>query len=196
MRRAVFFDRDGVLNRAVNYPEWGVDSPAHPEDLRLYPDAARAVRTVRAWGFLAVLVSNQPGIAKGKYSEQAFQEIDRRLDDLLKAEDAQLDGRFYCLHHPQAVQVEYRQACDCRKPRPGLLLRAAAQFGLDLSGSYLVGDTSSDVGAAESAGCLPLLVLRADSTSTRLKGADDGCTVRDLDEALTYIGRREGIHGA
>src|SRR5438128_12194989 len=75
-RRAVFFDRDGVLNPPYAYPEWGLDSPARPEHLSLYPDAAQAIRSVRSAGFLAVLVSNQPGIAKGKYSLNAFDAID------------------------------------------------------------------------------------------------------------------------
>ncbi len=196
MRRAIFFDRDGVLNEAVNYPDWGLDSPARPEDLRLYPDAARAVRTAREWGFLAVLISNQPGTAKGKYSPETFQEIDRMLDKLLRNAGTQLDGRYYCLHHPEAILAEYREICECRKPKPGLLLRAASEFELDLKTSYFVGDTTKDVTAAEAAGCLPLLLKRTDSRPRVVGEAGSVFAFSDLDGALDHIGRREAIHVA
>ncbi len=194
MRRAVFFDRDGILNKQVNYADWGLDSPARPQDLVLYPDAGRAVRTVQGWGFLAVLVSNQPGIAKGKYSPTDFQEIDHTLGRLLSSVGARLDGRFYCLHHPEALVAEYRQVCGCRKPKPGLLQRAARELHLDLAGSYLIGDTTRDVCAAEAAGCQPLLVKRGTTVGDPISGSL--VTLRDLDEALEYIGRREGRYVA
>jgi D-glycero-D-manno-heptose 1,7-bisphosphate phosphatase len=159
-RRAVFFDRDGVLNPPHAYPEWGLDSPARPEHLTLYPDAARAIRDVRSAGFLALLASNQPGIAKGKYSLRAFKDIDGRLATLLHQRRATLDGRFYCLHHPGATVEAYRTECDCRKPKPGLLLAAARQFGLELAHCYFIGDSESDVLAARAAGCQPVLIRR------------------------------------
>jgi D-glycero-D-manno-heptose 1,7-bisphosphate phosphatase len=179
-----------VLNEAVHYPNWGLDSPARPQDLRLYPDAARAVRTVREWGFLALLCSNQPGAAKGKYPLENFRAVDRMLDTLLTAGGAKLDGRFYCLHHPNAILAEYRMVCDCRKPKAGLLLRAAAEFELDLSSSYFIGDTKNDMGAAHAAGCMPLLLVRAKSS---VPGRSQ-VMVEDLDQALQFIGRREDIH--
>lgn len=194
MRRAVFFDRDGILNQQVNYREWGLDSPACPQDVLLYPDAGRAIRTVQRWGFLAVLISNQPGIAKGKYSPADFQAIDHTLGKLLSSVGARLDGRFYCLHHPEALVAEYREVCGCRKPKPGLLRQAAMELDLDLAGSYMIGDTSRDIGAAEAAGCQPLLVTRRNTVGRPISGS----VVRlgDLDDALDYIGRREGVYVA
>lgn len=159
-RRAVFFDRDGVINPLVAYPEWGLDSPARPEHLSLYPDAARAIRDVRSAGFLALLASNQPGIAKGKYSSTVFEAIDRRLTTLLHQGGASLDGRFYCLHHPAATVEAYLAQCDCRKPKPGLLLAAARQFGLELQQCFFIGDSESDILAARAAGCQPVLIRR------------------------------------
>lgn len=170
-RRAIFFDRDGVLNPLHAYPEWGLDSPARPEHLSLYPDAARAIRDVRCAGFLALLASNQPGIAKAKYSVRAFESIDGRLTTLLHHGGASLDGRFYCLHHPAAAVEAYRAECDCRKPRPGLLLAAARQFGLELEHCFFIGDTESDILAAQAAGCQPVLIRRegADVAERRAK---------------------------
>lgn len=159
-RRAVFFDRDGVLNPLYAYPEWGLDSPARPEHLTLYPDAAQAIRDVRAAGFLALLASNQPGIAKGKYSLSTFKGIDGRLTRQLHHAGAWLDGRFYCLHHPAATVEAYRAECDCRKPKPGLLLAAAKQFGLELQHCFFIGDSESDILAAQAAGCQPVLIRR------------------------------------
>jgi D-glycero-D-manno-heptose 1,7-bisphosphate phosphatase len=159
-RRAVFFDRDGVLNPLYAYMQWGLDSPARPEHLTLYADAAQAIRDVRASGFLALLASNQPGIAKSKYSLSAFKRIDGRLTALLHRGGAYLDGRFYCLHHPAATVEAYRAECDCRKPKPGLLLAAAKQFDLELQHCFFIGDSESDILAAQAAGCQPVLIRR------------------------------------
>lgn len=188
-RRAVFFDRDGVLNPPHSYAEWGLDSPARPEHLTLFPDAARAVRDVRSAGFLALLASNQPGIAKGKYSLSAFEGIDRRLTALLHQGGASLDGRFYCLHHPAASVAGYRVDCECRKPKPGLLLAAARQFGLDLAQCFFIGDSESDILAAKAAGCRPVLTRREGTGSVGwMAKHQDVSVVSGLEEAVDFIG--------
>jgi D-glycero-D-manno-heptose 1,7-bisphosphate phosphatase len=168
-----------------------------PEDLHLYPDVAVAIRNARALGFLAVLVSNQPGVAKGKYSREAFEAINRRLEVLLREAGTTLDGTFYCLHHPRATLTEYRKDCRCRKPKPGMILDAADRFTIDLHNSYLIGDTAIDVATAEAAGCVPVLLAR---DHTRRENAPAACTpaavVAGLDEALKYIVRETALNVA
>lgn len=187
-RRAVFFDRDGVLNPPYAYPGWGLDSPARPEHLTLYPDVAQAIRDVRSAGFLALLASNQPGIAKGKYSLGAFKRIDGRLTALLDQAGARLDGRFYCLHHPAATVLEYRADCECRKPKPGLLWAAGRQFGLELGQCFFIGDSESDVLAAQAAGCQPFLLQREAASAADLKPKHQAVSVvSGLGEAVDSI---------
>jgi D-glycero-D-manno-heptose 1,7-bisphosphate phosphatase len=193
-RHAVFFDRDGVLNEPVSYPLWGLDSPAWPRDLRLYPDACTAIQAVRAEGYVAVLASNQPGIAKGKYSRPIFEAIDRTLTDLLAAGDTSLDGRYYCLHHPEAVVASLRTECNCRKPRPGLILQAVEDFELDLRGSYLIGDSQTDVLAAEAAGCESILLLR--NGHSEHAPVARVTMVADLNQAVALILGRKATHVA
>lgn len=194
VQQAVFFDRDGVLNEPVAYPLWGLDSPARPSDLRLYPDAGSAIQAVRLEGYVAVLASNQPGIAKGKYSRATFDRIDHQLTALLAAAGTCLDARYYCLHHPEAVVESLRMECDCRKPRPGLILRAAEDLQLDLERSYFIGDSRTDVVAAEAAGCEPILLARNGQSEWGRVGR--ATLVGDLKQAVTLILGKKVTHVA
>lgn len=150
-RPAVFFDRDGVL-----VDDAGPDGIIDPDDVRLLPGVAEAVRSVNDAGLLAVVVTNQPGIAKGFLSMDDLNQIHGRLDMTLGEAGAWLDRIFYCPHHPETgfsgEQPEYKTACDCRKPSPGMLLRAAEALPLDLPRSVLIGDSARDIGAAHAAG--------------------------------------------
>jgi D-glycero-D-manno-heptose 1,7-bisphosphate phosphatase len=160
-RRAVFLDRDGCINAMVYHAEFGlVDSPQNPAEFRLLEGVAEAIRLLHELGFLAVVVSNQPGIAKGKCTAQLVEAITAQMQRELAAGGAQLDGIYYCLHHPEAELDEYRLACDCRKPKPGLLLRAAAELGIDLRVSHMIGDGLTDVLAGRAAGCHTILLGR------------------------------------
>jgi D-glycero-D-manno-heptose 1,7-bisphosphate phosphatase len=153
-RRAVFLDRDGTLNGFHRNAERGtLDSPMGPEELELLPGAAKAVRVVNELGLLAVVVSNQPVVAKGKTTLARVEATTARLHVLLAAVGARLDAVYYCLHHPDAVDPTYRQRCWCRKPESGLLLQAAADLDIDLAGSYMVGDSATDAVAGRAAGC-------------------------------------------
>jgi D-glycero-D-manno-heptose 1,7-bisphosphate phosphatase len=139
-----------------------------------------------------VLISNQPGIAKGKYSWPAFQLIDDRLTQLLERDGAWLDARYYCFHHPEATVPELRISCECRKPLPGLLLTAARELSIDLETSFFVGDTDRDVLAGKAAGCQPIRIVR-----DRDFKFDDGVpTVRNLHQAVNYIAGRRSVHVA
>ena len=162
MSRAAFLDRDGVLNELVWFEEAGiVDSPFHEDHMRLIPGAAEAVRRFRAAGYTVVVVSNQPVVAKGHCSRVRLDRITRRMHELLACEGARVDAVYYCLYHPEARRRELRLVCECRKPRPGLLLRAAAERGLDLRESVMIGDGITDVQAGHAAGCRTVLIGRA-----------------------------------
>jgi len=161
MSRAAFLDRDGVLNELVYFEEAGiVDSPFHEDQLRLISGAAEGVRLLRELGYKVLVVSNQPGVAKGHLSGARLDRITERVHALLAEEGAAVDGVYYCLHHPLARLPELRGECDCRKPRPGLLRRAALEHGVDLERSIMVGDSITDVEAGLAAGCRTVLLGR------------------------------------
>ncbi len=160
--RAVFLDRDGVINELVYYPEQGlVDSPFTATQFHLRPGVPEAIRIFHALGYRVVVASNQPGIAKGHFAPEVFEEVRRAMAAQLAQAGASLDGEYYCLHHPAATVEQYRVACDCRKPKPGLLLRAARDLGLDLGASWMVGDGLTDIQTGQAAGCRTILLGQA-----------------------------------
>ena len=191
MNRAVFLDRDGVINAALYNPVEGkLDSPYRLEDFRMLPGAAQAIRRINSLGFLAVVVSNQPGVAKGKCDLAFLEALDQRLQWELTRQGAHLDAIYYCLHHPQAQVERLRPSCDCRKPQPGLLLRAARELSIDLASSYMVGDSPTDVAAGLAAGCRTILLSDADDLP--VDGQQPHFVAMDLAAAVRIIaeGRR------
>jgi D-glycero-D-manno-heptose 1,7-bisphosphate phosphatase len=151
-RPAVFMDRDGTLTEEVGYVN-------HPSRLRLLPRSGAAVRRLNQAGVAVVVVTNQAGIARGYFSPEVLTAVNAALVSQLKDEGAHLDGLYVCPHHPTEGEAPYRLVCDCRKPKPGLLLRAASDLGLDLGRSTLVGDKGSDLVAARAVGARAVLVL-------------------------------------
>jgi D-glycero-D-manno-heptose 1,7-bisphosphate phosphatase len=147
----VFLDRDGTLVEEVPYLH-------EPELVRLVPGARAALRELAAAGFALVVVTNQAGVAKGYYGEEAVGRVHRRLRELLAAGGVTLDGVWYCPHHPEGAVPRLARPCRCRKPGPGMLEAAAAELGLDLPASYLIGNHPTDAGAARAGGVTPLLV--------------------------------------
>lgn len=191
MSRAVFLDRDGVINAALYNPREGkLDSPYRLKDFRLLPGAAQAIRRINRLGFLAVVVSNQPGVAKGKCDRAFLGALDHRLGWELARQGARLDAIYYCLHHPQAQVESLRLSCNCRKPQPGLLLRAARELDIDLARSYMVGDLPTDVAAGLAAGCQTILLNGAHDPP--LDGPRPHFVAVDLPAAVRVIaeGRR------
>lgn len=157
--RAIFLDRDGVINRMVYNPEFGlVDSPQNTDQFQLLPSVPEAIRLINEMGFLAVVVSNQPGIAKGKYTPTILEAVTEKMHRQLAEGGARLDAVYYCLHHPDAVLEEYRVVCDCRKPKPGLLQKAATELGINLLASYTIGDGLTDVLAGKAVGCTTIFL--------------------------------------
>ena len=150
-REAVFLDRDGTIIEEVNYL-------SSPEQVCLIPGAADAVRRLNDAGVLVVVVTNQAGVARGYFPESRVGEVHAHLSTLLAAHGARIDAYYHCPHHPTEGVGEYRVACDCRKPKPGLLLTAARELDIDLSGSWMIGDKLCDAEAGATAGCRTLLV--------------------------------------
>jgi D-glycero-D-manno-heptose 1,7-bisphosphate phosphatase len=148
----VFVDRDGCLIEERGYIN-------HPSRVRVLPRTPEAVARLNAAGIAAVMATNQAGVARGYFSNETLLAVNAELVRQLADHGAKLDALYVCTHHPTAGQPPYRDACECRKPKPGLLLRAAAELGLDLSRSVMVGDKPSDVEAGQAAGAATVLVL-------------------------------------
>jgi D-glycero-D-manno-heptose 1,7-bisphosphate phosphatase len=151
-RRAVFMDRDGTISEEVGYVN-------HASRYRVFPFSAEAVRLLNERGWLAILVTNQAGVARGYFTEDLIGEVHGVLRRELKSEGASLDAIYYCAHHPSVGEAPYRLDCDCRKPRPGLIRRAAEDFDIDLSGSWMIGDRHSDIVLAHNAGLRSAFVM-------------------------------------
>lgn len=151
-RPAVFMDRDGCLIEEMGYLN-------HPSRVRVLPRTAAAVARLNAAGVVALMATNQAGVARGYFSAETLAAINAEVVRQLEQEGARLDGLYVCPHHPTAGSPPYRQLCQCRKPKPGLLHRAADELGLDLARSVMVGDKPSDVEAGQAAGGAGVLVL-------------------------------------
>ena len=151
-RPAVFLDRDGTINEQMGYVN-------HLSRFQLLPGVARAIRSLNEAGLPVVVVTNQSGLARGYFPESLLEAVHAELHRLLAREGAHLDGLYICPHHPEAREERFRLDCDCRKPRTGLLERAAAELGLDLGRSYMVGDRWSDLRCGAAVGATTVLVL-------------------------------------
>jgi len=157
--KAVFLDRDGVLNPLIYHQEQGIiDSPFTAEQFGLFPRAGQAIKKIREMGYRVVLVSNQPAIAKGHMAAEVFEKIREKMERELNSEGTFLDAQYYCFHHPEAVIEDMKADCDCRKPAPGMLLRAAEELQIDLSRSWMIGDGITDIQAGKGAGTRTILI--------------------------------------
>jgi histidinol-phosphate phosphatase family protein len=187
-QRAVFLDRDGTLNREVD----GVRSP---DQLELLPGVADAIHRLNHHGWRAVVVSNQPVIAKGFCAESDVQAIHNKLETLLGREHAFVDRIYYCPHHPEkgfaGERVELKIDCECRKPKPGMLLQAARELNIDLAQSWLIGDTTTDVQTARNAGLKSILVRTGHAGKDAKYAARPDYSFDTLGEAVDFICSRE-----
>lgn len=178
---AVFLDKDGTLIEDVPY---NVD----PALIQLMDGAGEALARLQAAGYRLIVVSNQSGVARGMFPESALSEVQARIDKLLAPYGVALDGFYYCPHHPGGSVSEYAVACDCRKPAPGLLLQAAAEHGVDLQASWILGDILTDVEAGRRAGCRTILLDNGNETEWELSRARlPDCVVSDLRGAAGRI---------
>ncbi|HEV2226199.1 MAG TPA: HAD family hydrolase [Nitrososphaerales archaeon] len=193
MTKAIFLDRDGVINEMVYYPEHGfVDSPFTSSQFALVDDIGKALRSFQELGYKLIVISNQPGIAKGRFSKATFDKVRKKMNSLLEEESVRLDAEYYCFHHPQARVPKYRVDCECRKPKPGMLVRAAKDHAISLDDSVMVGDGLTDVLAGRSAGCTTVLLANMNAFLAKLmeeRGAEPTYVARNLAE-LTDIVKR------
>ncbi len=152
MKRAIFLDRDGTMNEEVGYVN-------HLSRFQLFEFTAEAVRLINKAGWHAIMITSQSGVARGYFPEELLLKIHGQLEESLKRQGARLDAIYYCPHHPTIGSPPYRQDCDCRKPKPGLLVRAAQDFGLDLTQCFVVGDRYRDIEMAHATGARGVMVL-------------------------------------
>lgn len=154
-QKAIFLDRDGTINRHIGFLR-------HTDEFELLDGAAEAIRRINASGYLAIVVTNQPVIARGEVTYEGLQEIHNKMETLLGKEGAYLDAIYFCPHHPhsgyEGEVKELKIDCECRKPKPGMLLQAAKDYNIDLSQSWMVGDGENDMLAGLAAGCQVMMV--------------------------------------
>ena len=186
---AVFLDRDGTINEEMGYIN-------HIDRFILLPRTAEAIRMINSHGFKAVVVTNQSGVARGIFPELLVKEVHRKMEDLLRAEGAHIDGVYYCPHHPDFGPPEYRKRCTCRKPATGMIERACHDLDIDLQKSYMVGDRITDIEFAHKIGAKGILVLTGFGKGEVAYG--DGrwrekahFIARDLYDAVEWIIARE-----
>lgn len=182
--KAVFLDRDGTIIENQGYI-------ADPERVRLIHGAPEAIRRFKALGHLVVLVSNQSGVARGLLDEADLSRVHGRVEEILEAHGASLDGTYYCpyLDGPEATIEAYRRDSELRKPKPGMLLQAARELNIDLSQSWMIGDSACDVEAGTRAGCRTILIDRAGSQGGR-SAVTATYTVDSLLEAAEIVERK------
>jgi D,D-heptose 1,7-bisphosphate phosphatase len=154
-QKAVFLDRDGTINTLDGFVK-------RPEDFFLIEGTAQAIKKINNLGYLAIVITNQPVIARGEVAPETLELIHMKMETELGKDGAYIDDLFFCPHHPDSgfkgERVEYKIDCDCRKPKPGLILQAAKKYNIDLSKSYMVGDDKRDVQAGINAGCIPVFL--------------------------------------
>ncbi len=183
-RPAVFLDRDGTINVERDYL-------SDPDQLELIPGAAEAIAACNAAGLPVIVVTNQSGIARGMFDEERFHEITARLGELLAERGARVDATYYCPHHPEHGGARYARACECRKPQPGMLVRAAREHGLGTTRSWIVGDSLRDLEAGAAVGARGILVATGKGAvqyaSALERGAPPEHHVADLGAAVRLV---------
>jgi len=170
MQRALFLDRDGVVNHLILYKD-GWDSPQKPGDVKLIYGIEKIISRANQNNILVIEISNQPGVAKGKMDQKTSDEIERRVHQLLKQKGAVINKIYICPHHPKSLISKLSINCDCRKPKPGLILNASKELDINLNKSISLGDKASDVEAAKNAGVKSIIYLHNEDESRKNKGA-------------------------
>ena len=182
-QKAIFLDRDGTINKYVGFLR-------NIDDFELLPGAAEAVKKINNAGYLAIVATNQPVIARGEVTVPELDRIHEKMETLLGKEGAYLDGLYYCPHHPHkgyAGEIpELKIECECRKPKPGMLYQAAADFNIDLAASWMIGDGENDIRAGQAAGVRTVLIGEGSFGQT--------ITVSSIEEAVEKCLAYQGQH--
>lgn len=181
MRKAVFLDRDGTIN-------YDAGNARNARQLKLIPRVASAIKKLNRLGYLTIIITNQPVIARGWITPEELETMHRHLQKkLLKGAGAKIDAIFYCPHHPEATLKKYRQKCLCRKPNKGMLTRAIRLFSIDPRKSFMVGDSTRDILAGKRAKLTTILVKTDSGGQDGLFTATPDYTVKNLHEAAALI---------
>lgn len=187
--RAVFLDRDGVINRNVLYPDTGAyESPRTAAAFELFPDSMASLLHLRNAGYQLFLVSNQPNVAKAKSTMSELQEIQRKFEAALAEANIDFAAFFYCYHHPDSSIAGYGGPCACRKPSPYFLIQAAEHHSVDLNQSWMVGDRPTDIQCGRRAGVRTIWIVPADAPEQNLpQPTQPDYRARNLGEATRLI---------
>jgi D-glycero-D-manno-heptose 1,7-bisphosphate phosphatase len=185
-RRAVFLDRDGVINRNVFNPGT-FESPHDPRDLVVVPGAAASLQRLRDANFLLCLVSNQPDHALGKADLATLAAIHRQLETTLGTDGIAFDAVYYCYHHPRGITPGYSGPCECRKPSPYFLFTARSAFNIDLTHSWMVGDRATDIACGQAAGVKTIRVAADHPTTQEIPDITADHDAQNLADAVNII---------
>lgn len=185
--QAIFLDKDGTLIRDVPH---NVD----PDLVELSGKAGEGLHLLQQRGYHLIVISNQPGVAKGLFTEAELEPVEIRIAELLSREQVVLDGFYYCPHHPDGSVPGYAAECDCRKPMPGMLLRAARENGIELARSWMIGDILNDIEAGKRAGCRTVLIDNGNETEWKISPERiPDLVVLDLHAAALAIVRQDEL---
>lgn len=192
MNKAVFFDRDGVINQlALNKKTGEYESPHSPDELKIMPGALDALKRALDAGYLLFVVSNQPSYAKGKASLENIKAVHERLHEILTDHGIKFAQYYYCYHHPDGTVPEYSGPCDCRKPGQKNMDHAKASYDLDITRSWFVGDQDMDVECGKKAGTRTVLIKNQLSSAKRGNSEPD-YSVNNISEAVDIIVKNTG----
>lgn len=178
-RKAVFLDRDGTIIHDANYLD-------KKENIKLFDGAAEAIKKLNEAGFIVIIITNQSGVARGYFAEEIVIKLNKELVRMLEKEGAKIDGVYYCPHHTKGSIEKYSIECECRKPKIGMLKKAAEDFDIDLPNSYMVGDKPDDINLAKNAGCKSILVKTGYGVDSMDKCSPD-FIAEDIVEAVEII---------
>jgi D-glycero-D-manno-heptose 1,7-bisphosphate phosphatase len=157
MAKAIFLDKDGTLIPDIPYN-------VNPDLITLQTDAVEGLQRLQKEGYLLIIISNQAGVARGIFTEDALPAVEQLLTALMADHGLILNGFYYCPHHPEGIVEGYNHDCDCRKPKPGMILKAAQEHYVNLSESWMIGDILNDVEAGNRAGCKTVLINNGNET--------------------------------
>jgi D-glycero-D-manno-heptose 1,7-bisphosphate phosphatase len=157
MNKAIFIDKDGTLIDDIPYN-------VNPSRIKFTEGAPEGLKKLSLEGYLLIIVSNQSGIARGYFTEAEIEVVEKKIKQMMASSSIQLDGFYYCPHHPDGTVEAYAYLCNCRKPKPGLILQASKDFNIDLSRSWMIGDILHDIEAGNRAGCKTVLLDNGNET--------------------------------
>lgn len=184
MRKAVFLDRDGTLIKEIDYLHLG-----NLKEMRFLPGAAEAIKALNRLGFLVIVVTNQPVVARGYATEKEIDQIHAVLIRRLQKRGARIDAIYFCPHHPEATLSKYRVRCRCRKPNIAMIMKATKKFGIDLKKSFLIGDRTADIAAANRAGLKMILVKTGYAGKDGKHQGKPDFMAKNLKDAVSIIKR-------